>query len=454
MNKGYLQYEIAGGIDASQWIKGIRKSGLQQKELFIYEDNGTWQVGLGCVYEVSLDANGQLLAGKQGALQPVSYQGLSTGIEAALEQCGVKNPICFGFANFELAYLTHGISVQRLDEPSELLRIVVPQVVLTLERDKHIEVKLVDGLAQTEVDEWLVQLENVAEHISEPTLPVKLGIELEDLHRHEQEYKDSVQLAIEKIKQGAFEKVILSRRVRLANKVDMINTFVNGRLNNTPVRSFMFDIDGCSAAGYSPELVVKVDVNRKVYTQPLAGTRALGNNAEETWMLKQDLLSDPKEIAEHAMSVRLSVEELEAVCDKESVIVDQFMHVVERGTVQHLASMVVGELSEDKNKWDAFIKLFPAVTASGIDKLNSVDFIRVTEPEPRKLYSGSVFMVKQDGCLDAALVLRSIFNHNGSSWLQAGAGIVKNSRPEREFVETCEKMSCVANYVTFEEELG
>nr|WP_228732922.1 salicylate synthase [Pseudoalteromonas ostreae] len=426
---------------------------MSQKELLIYEGNGVWQIGFGCAYEVSLNGKGQLFAGKHGEIKPVEYEELSTGIEMALEQCGIASPICFGFANFELAYLTHKMAFQQLDAPRDLLRIVVPEVVLTLEKEMQIGVKVLDSLSQVAIDEWISQIKSVSQVINEPALSFKMGIELEDLHRHEQEYKENVQLAIENIKQGAFEKVILSRRVRLSNKVDMISTFLNGRLNNTPVRSFMFDIDGCSAAGYSPELVVKVDVNRKVYTQPLAGTRALGNNVEETWMLKQDLLSDPKEIAEHAMSVRLSVEELEAVCDKESVIVSQFMHVVERGTVQHLASMVVGELREGKNKWDAFIKLFPAVTASGIDKLNSIDFIRMVEPEPRGLYSGAVFMVKQDGCLDAALVLRSIFHQNGSFWLQAGAGIVKNSRAEREFEETCEKMSCVASYVTFADEL-
>jgi yersiniabactin salicyl-AMP ligase len=451
MNKGYLQHKIAGSFQSMQWLSSLHKSELCLGEFFVYEDNGVWQVGFGSAFEVVLNSKGQFFSGKQNDMKSVSYTCLSKCIEAELENCGVNNPICFGFANFELSYLTLDIPYQEIDSPDELLRIVVPEVVLTLEDNNYIDVKIVDSLSSTQIKEWLTQIEMVSNCTSEFSPPVKSGITQQDLHKHEKEYKESVQLAVDKIIQGVFEKVILSRRVKLSGKVDLMNTFINGRQNNTPVRSFIFDMKGFSAAGYSPELVVKVNSNRKVYTQPLAGTRALGKNAEETWMLRQDLLSDPKEIAEHAISVRLSVEELEAVCDKNTVVVEQFMHVVERGTVQHLASMVVGGLQAEKNKWDAFIKLFPAVTASGINKRSSIDFIRMTEPEPRNLYSGSVFMVKQDGSLDAALVLRSIFIQDGSVWLQAGAGIVKNSKPKREFEETCEKMSCVGNYVTFED---
>jgi salicylate synthase len=140
-------------------------------------------------------------------------------------------------------------------------------------------------------------------------------------------------------------------------------------------------------------------------------------------------------------------DELRAVCDAGSVQVTDFMAVEERGSVQHLASRVSGQLKQGSNAWHAFAGLFPAVTASGIPKAMACELIRRYEPQPRDLYSGAVLTVDEDGSLDAALVLRAVFQQSGRTWLRAGAGIVEPSTPDREFEETCEKLRSISRFL-------
>jgi yersiniabactin salicyl-AMP ligase len=133
------------------------------------------------------------------------------------------------------------------------------------------------------------------------------------------------------------------------------------------------------------------------------------------------------------------------------VVVNEFMSVARRGSVQHIASRLKGKLKPGFNAWHAFLALFPAITASGIPKLESIEAIGRFETAPRHLYSGSVMTFDSDGALDAALVLRSMFQNEDGAWLQAGAGIVEMSTPAREFEETCEKLSSVSRSLVREE---
>lgn len=124
------------------------------------------------------------------------------------------------------------------------------------------------------------------------------------------------------------------------------------------------------------------------------------------------------------------------------------MTIARRGTVQHLASRLKGKLKDNYNPWHAFKALFPAVTATGIPKKESIDAISRFEPEERNLYSGCVMTYDKSGKMDAALVLRSFFQKNGEAWLHAGAGIVDMSQPERELEETCEKLRSVSLHLS------
>ncbi|MBL0885616.1 salicylate synthase [Myceligenerans indicum] len=260
-------------------------------------------------------------------------------------------------------------------------------------------------------------------------------------------YEATVKQALTRISGTALRKVIVSRRVDLPFRADVPRTYLAGRRVNTPARSFCLRTGELEAAGFPPETVVEVDSDGTVRIMPLAGTRALTGDAERDEALRRELLTDPKEVYEHAVSVQSALDDLSAVCPPGDVEVREFMAVKRRGSVQHLGSVVRGRLAAGRTPWDAFKSAFPAVTASGIPRDLSLRTIVELEASSRDLYSGAVFAQREDGGLDAALVLRSVYSAGGGSWIRAGAGIVPQSDPRREFVETCEKLASVSTSV-------
>ncbi|WP_406235981.1 nocobactin biosynthesis salicylate synthase NbtS [Nocardia sp. NBC_01009] len=260
-------------------------------------------------------------------------------------------------------------------------------------------------------------------------------------------YRDRVAEAVREIRSGRYQKVILSRKVELPFVVDVPATYRLGRANNTPARSFLLRLGGLEAAGFSPELVASVDQDRVVTTEPLAGTRAFGRGHGADMAARADLITDPKEIVEHAISVQTSFGEITSVADPGTPAVSDFMAVRERGSVQHLASTVRGRLAADRSSWDALEVLFPSVTASGIPKREGVDSVFRLDGAPRGLYSGAVVTISPTGAMEATLVLRAVYQNTEGAWLRAGAGVVGQSLPEREFEETCEKLGSIAPYV-------
>ncbi|GAB7045070.1 salicylate synthase [Catenuloplanes indicus] len=259
-------------------------------------------------------------------------------------------------------------------------------------------------------------------------------------------YRKAVAEAIDTIRSGALDKVILSRIVPVPGEIDLPATYLAGRRGNDPARSFLLDLGGWAAAGFSPEIVARVTAHGTVVTQPLAGTRALAGDPRLDLARRGELYRDTKEVFEHAISVHLAATEMATVCAPGTVHVQDFMSVKERGSVQHLASEVSGRLADGATAWDTLSVLFPAITASGVPKRAACDLIRQTEPN-RGLYSGAVLTAAADGTLDAALVLRSVFRHAGRTWLRAGAGVVAKSDPARELEETREKLLSVSRFL-------
>ncbi|MEV0373873.1 salicylate synthase [Streptomyces sp. NPDC050636] len=341
----------------------------------------------------------------------------------------------YGWCAFELAYAISGNPAGSADASDQVLaHLMVP----------HTEVRLHDGytlIRSLDPD----ALGAVADALSEPADlggPTAPRADV-DLEASAAEYSRAVLAAIEDINDGRLQKVVLSRLVPVAEELDFPATYVAGRRANTPARSFLLHLDGLRAVGFSPETVVEVTSEGQVTTQPLAGTRRRTGDAATDRQLREDLLSDAKELHEHAISVKVAVDELMGPCKPDTVVVQDYMRIAERGKVQHLASRVVGRLPEGGSSWDAFAAAFPAVTASGVPKHAAYDLIRRDEPV-RGPYAGTVMTVDADGSMDAALVLRTVFSRDGETWLRAGAGVVGNSRPERELEETREKLRSVS----------
>ncbi|WP_445935541.1 salicylate synthase [Photorhabdus sp. P32] len=405
----------------------------------LYEVKGEWSLGIGCAATISADASGQLID-PQGNRHPYDISTLSQKLEQALNALPIQDWRAYGRTLFEFSHMTYGLPLAQQNEA--LIKITIPQHELRITQGQVLIRTLEEGQLAI-LSEKISQADQLGTPVFSCTEDMAI-INQPDVAKY---YQDNVANAVKDIAAGHYQKVILSRRVELGSDIDMPHSYWLGRQANTPARSFFLRDEDFSVYGFSPETVVEADGSGWVSTQPLAGTRALTHDKDQDQRLRADLLSDPKEISEHAVSAKLALEELSPICQAETLCVSEFMAIRERGSVQHLASRVKGLLQTDKNRWDAFIALFPAVTASGIPKKPSLQAISRYEGEPRRLYSGCVMLLDSSGKLDAALVLRSLYQYQGRCWLQAGAGLVRDSKPEREWQETCEKLDCIMKYV-------
>ncbi|MEU7474992.1 salicylate synthase [Lentzea sp. NPDC042327] len=361
-----------------------------------------------------------------------------SALATRLAEVDVDNWRAYGWATFELSYALYGLD----DAPTtDTVTLMIPR------REVRFENGIALLRALTAADVNALESRLAAAVLTGGVEPAEARVEV-DVDGHDAEsYRAAVAAGIAEIRSGALDKVILSRVVPVQEDIDMPTTYLTGRLANNPARSFLLRLQGWEVLGFSPEIVISVSSKGEVVTQPLAGTRAFFGDHEADRVRRDELYRDAKEVFEHAISVRLAATELSTVCRPSTVRVEEFMSVKERGSVQHLASQLSGSLAPDRTGWDAFAALFPAVTASGIPKASACELIRRAETQPRGLYSGAVLTVDQDGAIDAALVLRSVFRRDGDIWLRAGAGIVAQSTPERELEETREKLRSVSRFL-------
>lgn len=403
-------------------------------EFVIYEKDGHWSYAGGVLAEVTLDRDGARLGGVRTARLPWSDRPLRQ-VKELLGMVPVRGWRAYGAATFELSYAKDGDLEHVDDRP--LLHLVVPKS----------EVRIGSGRAwvrSTDPDTLAVLVDLLGRPVEGRESD---AVPLDVRQTGRDEYRAAVAGAVQDIADARLQKVILSRLVQVDEDIDLVGTYVLGRRRNTPARSFLLRLGGLEAAGFSPEIVVSVTEDGTVVSQPLAGTRALTADAATNDRLRGELLSDEKEIYEHAISVKVGNDELLTVCEPDSVGVRNLMTLEERGSVQHIASRVTGKLSAGHDAWDAFAAVFPAVTASGVSKEAAYEAIRRYETERRGLYSGAVLTVDESGAMDAALVLRTVYRQDGRTWLRAGAGIVGRSQPDREFEETCEKLDSVARFL-------
>jgi mycobactin phenyloxazoline synthetase len=401
----------------------------------LYERDSAWSLASGVLAELTMDRAGVRLRTADGErVLPLGVEPLQT-VASLLVELPMPHWRAHGWAAFELTHLLHGDPDAAGD--ATLLHLVVPEV----------EVRVDAGGASLSAP-TAGRLDHLGAALAAPTpdWPVPGG-EPDVATAGADAYRAAVADAVRDIRAERLQKVILSRVVPVPDEIDLVATYVAGRRGNTPARSFLLRLGGLQATGFSPETVLEITADGRVSTQPLAGTRALTGDPVTDLARRVELLCDPKEIFEHAISVRLAQDELTGVCRQGSVRVEEFMSVQERGSVQHLASRVSGTLAPGRNPWHAFAALFPAVTASGIPKAPAYRLIARAEGQPRGLYSGAVMTLDSDGALDAALVLRTVFVQDGRTWLRAGAGIVALSTPERELEETCEKLRSVSRFL-------
>ncbi|MFC8568417.1 salicylate synthase [Streptomyces sp. NPDC057245] len=403
----------------------------------LYEQEGavTWSEGESVVVEADAAFVRMHGRGVETTRLPAGTHPLATAGELLRTRTGGIGS-AHGWLSFELAHAYHGNGAAG---GGTLARFVVPE--REIELTDTAAVLRADG--PDALDDLERRLHAAAASAGEPAA-ARAAVDLEE---HADRYRTAVADAVRAIRAGELDKAIVSRTVSAPDGIDLPATYVAGRRSHLPARSFLLRHGGWEAAGFSPEIVARIDADGLVTAQPLAGTRALTGDPAADAARRAELHRDAKEVYEHAVSVRLVQEEMNAVCLPESVRTEEFMGVEERGSVQHLASRLRGRLAPGRDRWDALAALFPAVTASGIPKGPALEAIRRSEDRERGLYSGAVVRLEADGTLDAALVLRTVLRRGDRTWLRAGAGIVAGSDPERELEETREKLRAVSGHL-------
>jgi anthranilate synthase component 1 len=248
--------------------------------------------------------------------------------------------------------------------------------------------------------------------------------------------------AVEKIKEyitaGEVIQVVLSQRLTQPTKLPPFEIYRALRTINPSPYMFYFDYGDFQIVGASPEVLVRVE-DGNVMTRPLAGTRPRGKTPEEDLRLEKELHNDEKERAEHIMLVDLGRNDIGRVSQPGTVAVSELMHVERYSHVMHLVTHVQGKLQPDMNAFDALRACFPAGTVSGAPKVRAMEIIAEIEPEKRGPYAGAAGYFSFSGNMDMAIAIRTMVVNKGVAYVQAGAGIVYDSVPQREYEESLNK---------------
>lgn len=247
-----------------------------------------------------------------------------------------------------------------------------------------------------------------------------------------------VQRAKEYIFAGDIFQVVLSQRFSLPFRLPPFSLYRSLRRLNPSPFLFFLDLDGFAVVGSSPEILVRLRDGR-VTIRPIAGTRPRGHDAVEDAALAEELLTDPKELAEHLMLLDLGRNDVGRVSKIGTVKVTQRNLVENYSHVMHIVSNVEGEIDPKYDAMDALIAGFPAGTVSGAPKVRAMEIIEELEPVRRGIYAGAVGYFGASGAMDTCIALRTSVVKDGVMHVQAGGGVVADSDPEGEFKESCNK---------------
>ena len=260
----------------------------------------------------------------------------------------------------------------------------------------------------------------------------------------EEDFKHAVDKTREYIRAGDVMQVVLSQRQSTNFTVPPINLYRSLRsLNPSPYMYYM-NMEDFYIVGSSPEILVRLEDN-EVTVRPIAGTRPRGHDAQQDQALEKELLADPKELAEHLMLIDLGRNDVGRVAQTGSVELTDKMIIERYSHVMHIVSNVTGQLGSKLDAIDVLKATFPAGTVSGAPKIRAMEIIDEFEPTKRGIYSGAVGYISWDGNMDTAIAIRTAVIKDEKLYIQAGAGIVYDSIPDNEWVETNNKAGAMKN---------
>lgn len=251
-------------------------------------------------------------------------------------------------------------------------------------------------------------------------------------------FLQAVEKTKEYVKAGDVIQTVLSQNFQRRTDIHPVNAYRALRVINPSPYMYYLETGHCTIVGSSPEILVRVE-GQTLELRPIAGTRRRGATPEDDGVLERELRADPKEKAEHIMLVDLGRNDLGRVAETGSVNVTELMTVERYSHVMHLVSNVTARLKNGYNAFDVLRASFPAGTVSGAPKIRAMEIIEELEPTTRGPYAGSIGYFDFSGSMDTCITIRTIIFKDKTAYIQAGAGIVADSDPEKEYTETVNK---------------
>ncbi len=316
----------------------------------------------------------------------------------------------------------------------------------------HANVSEDNALAQAEhrLDEIVYKLRNE---------PVNYTVKSKAVQVHENDFvseftQEGFEDAVRKCKQyivdGDVMQVVLSQRMSIDFKADALDLYRALRSLNPSPYMYYLELDDFQIVGSSPEILTRLEDNI-VTVRPIAGTRPRGDTEKEDDALEQELLADPKELAEHLMLIDLGRNDVGRVAEIGSVELTEKMNVERYSHVMHIVSNVIGQLKPELSAMDVLRATFPAGTVSGAPKIRAMEIIDELESVKRGIYAGAIGYLSWSGNMDTAIAIRTAVIKEGKLTIQAGAGIVHDSIPEMEWQETMNKGRAIFRAVALAE---
>lgn len=273
--------------------------------------------------------------------------------------------------------------------------------------------------------------------------PPKLKSEFRHLFEKDA-FCEMVNTAKKHIFEGDIFQVVLSNRLDAEFEGSLLDVYRMLRTTNPSPYMFYFSSEDMEVAGASPETLVKLE-DGVLHTFPIAGSRPRGKTEEEDRQLEEELIVDEKELSEHNMLVDLGRNDLGKISEFGSVKVEKYMEILRFSHIMHICSTVTGRIKDGCDAFDAVNAVLPAGTLSGAPKIRACEIINKLENNKRGIYGGAIGYIGFNGSLDTCIGIRLCYKKNGRVFVRAGAGIVADSVPEREFTECVNKAKAVVN---------
>lgn len=424
------------GVDPSILIKG------EGTKVTVTRRNGSQTVTT-CAQP--LDVLRDLLA----EFKPVSVEGLPRFWGGAV-----------GYLSYDMVRFFESVQLRHPAKPAPDFFFLITDTLLIFDNVKH-RIKVVcnvfiegDDLKRN-YDCAVQKIEKLIDCLKQPFVPPRLSendgpcqIPVSNVTR--EQFKKSVLKAKDYIAAGDIFQVQISQRFSVPLTADAFTLYRALRSINPSPYMFYLEIGEIRLVGTSPEVLVRLEGNQ-VEMRPIAGTRPRGKTEEEDQALEVELLADPKECAEHVMLIDLGRNDVGRVCQYGTVEANEVMVIERYSHVMHIVSNVRGVLQEGKDAFEVLAACFPAGTVTGAPKIRAMEIIDELETERRSLYAGAVGYFSFQGNMDTCITIRTIVVEGGQATVQAAAGIVADSDPDREYEETLDKAKAMQAAIVFAE---